>query len=77
MPKQKNPPSEEKLLEDTFLGTDNVSSATECTGLIPSAPGDESEAEAYTKIYEIPKPENRKPNDLQKESPVRGNKWRD
>lgn len=32
----------------------DVASATECTGLTPSAPLDTSEIEAYSDIYDIP-----------------------
>lgn len=35
---------------------DTVASASECTGLIPTPPINEAQAEAYTDIYTIPKP---------------------
>lgn len=33
-----------------------VASATECTGLMPTPPVSNQEAEAYTEIYGIPQP---------------------
>ena len=57
----KNSKINDHLLEEL----DTVASATECTGLIPTPPLSESEAEAYTDIYTIPKPENSRNNGLQ------------
>ena len=56
---------EQALDEDLFYDIDLVASATECTGLIPTPPLSEGEAEAYTDIYAIPKPENDEDNHLQ------------
>ncbi|TQI65863.1 hypothetical protein [Clostridium sp. KNHs216] len=53
--------------QDSFFYTDNVISSTECTGLIQTPPVSEGEAEAYTEIYHIPKPENEENNGLQHE----------
>ncbi len=50
---------------DSFFDTDTVASSTECTGLIPAPPLSDEEAESYTDIYSIPKPENKKNNGLQ------------
>ena len=47
---RKNSKINDHLLEEL----DTVASATECTGLIPTPPLSESEAEAYTDIYTIP-----------------------
>ena len=58
---RKNSKINDHLLEEL----DTVASATECTGLIPTPPLSESEAEAYTDIYTIPKPENSRNNGLQ------------
>ena len=38
------------VYDDAF----DVASATECTGLIPSAPISASEADAYSDIYDVP-----------------------
>lgn len=46
---------------------DTVASTTECTGLIPTPPVSEDEAESYTKIYSIPKPDKGKYHGLQQE----------
>ncbi len=50
--KQMLDPYNQSVLEDC----DNVASITECTGLIPTPPVNEEEAEAYTDLYTIPKP---------------------
>lgn len=39
-----------ELFDDPFM----ISSASECTGLIPSAPVDEAAADAYSDLYDIP-----------------------
>lgn len=41
---------EEELFDDQM----SVSSMTECTGLIPSAPVSEPEIDSYSAIYDIP-----------------------
>ena len=41
---------------DEIEDFDTVASASECTGLIPTPPVNESQAESYTDIYTIPKP---------------------
>lgn len=41
---------------DLFFEVDNVSSATECTGLMPTPPANDAEAEAYTDLYAVPTP---------------------
>lgn len=43
--------------EASFFGDDNTASTMECTGLIPTPPTDEAEAESYADLYTIPKPE--------------------
>ena len=62
---------EEPLLrlkdEASFLEDGTVASATECTGLMPSAPSTEEEAEEYQDIYAVPAPPQRK--DSGKQSP--------
>lgn len=52
--------------DDYLNHVDNVASAQECTGLIMAPPASEAEAESFTDLYTIPKPENKKPNGLQK-----------
>ncbi|RPF43342.1 hypothetical protein EDD70_2305 [Hydrogenoanaerobacterium saccharovorans] len=42
--------------DDDFFDFDTIASATECTGLIPTPPLSDEEAESYTDIYSIPKP---------------------
>ena len=44
-------------MEDDLYDMNTVASATECTGLIPTPPNNEGEAEAYTDIYNIPQPQ--------------------
>lgn len=54
-------------VQDELFDGDNVASATECTGLIPTPPLSEEEAESYTEIYNIPQPKNNVNNGLQHE----------
>ena len=46
---------------DPFYDQQTTSSMTECTGLIPSAPEDEAEAESYSELYSI---HSQSPTDL-------------
>ena len=41
--------------DDVMNKIDSVASATECTGLMPTPPENEEEAESYNDIYVIPK----------------------
>ena len=44
-----------KINEDEYLnGTNNVSSANECTGIAPTKVINKNEAKSYTDIYDIP-----------------------
>ncbi len=43
--------------DDPFYDIEKVSSATECTGLIPRGPESEEEAEAYSELYAIHSPD--------------------
>jgi hypothetical protein len=45
--------------DDDFFENGSVSSASDCTGLIPSAPVSESEAESYAQLMEIPNPQKK------------------
>lgn len=51
-PKDKQAAFAEDPLEDMM----DVASATECTGLMPTPPANEAEAESYTELYPIPQP---------------------
>lgn len=53
--------------EDSFFGSEGIVSSMDCTGLIQTPPTSEEEADAYTDIYDIPKPVNEVPNGLQHE----------
>ena len=53
--------------EDSFFGSEGIVSSMDCTGLIQTPPASEEEADAYTDIYDIPKPVNEMPNGLQHE----------
>ncbi len=44
--------------DNTFYDTETVASATECTGLAPSAILDGEEAESYGELYSIHKPKH-------------------
>ncbi|MGI5957993.1 MAG: hypothetical protein ACOX60_01060 [Massiliimalia sp.] len=42
---------------DGYLDQKDVVSSTECTGLIPTPPVSQAEAEAYASLYSVPKPQ--------------------
>ena len=65
MDDNKNKQMEPTDFEDDYFDYDNVACATECTGLIPTPPVSDEEAEAYTELYAIPQPANRHPDGLQ------------
>lgn len=44
--------------DDIISSVDTVASGTECTGLIPTPPETEAEAEAYASLYTIPRPKS-------------------
>ena len=58
---RKNAKANEKIIEKL----ETVASATECTGLIPTPPLSEAEAESYADLCTIPTPENKTPGHLQ------------
>lgn len=39
-----------------YYDVENIASATDCTGLIPTPPTNAEEAESYTNIYSVPTP---------------------
>lgn len=46
--------------EDSFYETENVASATECTGLVPALPLNDPEADAnMTRLYAVHAPKKR------------------
>lgn len=49
-------PSRPVLKNPPIPKNENLSSATECTGLIPSAVMDPAEAEHYAQLYDVPRP---------------------
>lgn len=49
-----------KILQES--DSNIVVSSTECTGLIPTPPLSEDEAESYDKIYDIPLPKDKADN---------------
>lgn len=51
--------------DDKFYGMGSVASASDCTGLIPSPPINEGEAESYAELYNIPEPTDELNNGLQ------------
>lgn len=46
---------------DGYLDPEDVVSGTECTGLIPTPPITEAEAESYAQLYTVPKPQRERP----------------
>ena len=67
--KQGLPKRQEELF---FEDTNVVASATDCTGLMPTPPINEAEAESYTDLYAIPQVGNVVDNGLQRESGIHG-----
>lgn len=59
--------TEKEVLAEDVLDIENVVSATECTGLMPTPPHDEAEVESYTQLYDIPQPRGKVDNGLQQE----------
>ena len=45
---------------DNYYDIDKVVSSMDCTGLVPSRPINEGEAESYTELYDIPRPTSNK-----------------
>jgi hypothetical protein len=46
--------SEEDFFDQMFFDQEQVVSATECTGLIPTPPQSAEQAESYAQLYHIP-----------------------
>ncbi len=63
--------------DDSLYDIKSMASANDCTGLIPSAPASEEEADSYTDMYPIPRPAEESPEKIErradpaKESPRR------
>ncbi len=55
--KQKKPETENQRIIDSYDYLSNAASTQDCTGLIPSAPSDEGELEAYDALYKYQPPE--------------------
>lgn len=56
---EQNKKEERKLqLKDdvSFMDEQSVASAMDCTGLMPSLPATEDEAESYSDLYSVPAP---------------------
>lgn len=51
-------PDFDDLDDYDFLEMSGVASSTDCTGLIPTPPLEEADADSYTDIYNIPQPGN-------------------
>ena len=65
--KDKKQPIQEPDDIDTFFGSESVTSATECTGLIQTPPTSVSEADSYSEIYDVPHTDKKVNNGLQHE----------
>lgn len=50
---QWNPPKPQEFADETFHRPEDISSANECTGLMPLVPLDAGEAEAMSGLYAI------------------------
>lgn len=51
--------------DDKFYDMGPVVSSTDCTGLIPTPPASEAEAESYAEIFNIPQSTEKVDNGLQ------------
>lgn len=51
--------------DDKFYDMGSIASASDCTGLIPSPPANEAEAESYAELYNISQPTDEINNGLQ------------
>lgn len=51
------PPQPQQEIDEFYFDPEEVISATECTGLIPTLPASDDEIEAYADLYPIPTPE--------------------
>ena len=58
-----------KLEDDvSFMNEQPVASSMECTGLMPSLPDTEDEAESYSKLYPVPAPRQAKDSETREKS---------
>jgi hypothetical protein len=55
--------------DDKFYDIEQVSSAHDYTGMIPTPPQNESEAEAYSDLMNVPQPKGEVDNGLQRVRP--------
>lgn len=55
--KDKDKDKNKKILQES--DSNMVVSSTECTGLIPTPPLSEDEAESYDELYDIPLPKDK------------------
>ncbi len=58
----------QKQIIDNYDYLSNAASTTDCTGLIPSLPQDESELESYNSTYHFLPPDQKKPADKSSDS---------
>lgn len=68
-PKKKKDSS--SLPFDDFVDPFEVISSTECTGLIPTPSKTEAESEAYTDLYDVHQPKNKKIDSLKRDRACR------
>ncbi len=58
-----------KLKDDvSFMEEQPVASTMECTGLMPSLPNTEDEAESYADLYSVPAPRQKKDVEIKKKA---------
>lgn len=56
-------PNDENLYDINIMA-----SANDCTGLIPTPPASEPEADSYTNMYAIPKPTAASPREIEQQA---------
>ena len=64
-PKNKQMARPDATYDDIIFDVDTVASSMDCTGPIPTPPTSEAEAESYTELYTIPRPEQDEDNGYQ------------
>ncbi len=53
-------PMDENTSNYPYDDAENIVSATDCTGLIPTPPVNQTEAESYAELHSIPQPSTEK-----------------
>lgn len=58
--------------DDDYDDWETIASSNDCTGLVPTPPKTEGEAESYADLMNIPQPKGKVDNGLQRIHPTNG-----